>query len=60
MPKSDDVYFDQPQLVLYGAGQLYDVKSEARYNTSTRQVFFEKNVVLTKANRRILVGLPAC
>ena len=29
MPKSDDVYFDQPQLVLYGAGQrLYDVKSE--------------------------------
>ena len=51
MPKSDDVYFDQPQLVLYGAGQrLYDVKSEeARYNTDNRQVFFEKNVVLTKA-----------
>ncbi len=51
MPKSDDVYFSQPQLSLYADGKiLYDVKSEeARYNTDNRQVQFEKDVVLTKA-----------
>lgn len=51
MPKSDDIYFLQPRLSLYADGKiLYDVKSEeARYNTDSRQVQFDKNVVLTKA-----------
>ncbi|UOO82359.1 LPS export ABC transporter periplasmic protein LptC [Uruburuella testudinis] len=50
LPKSDDVYFSQPQLSLYDKGSLlYDVSSEeARYNTDNRKVWFEKNVVLTK------------
>ncbi|KLT73811.1 lipopolysaccharide-assembly, LptC-related family protein [Neisseria arctica] len=58
LPKSDDVYFAEPNLVLYGeSGRLYDVNSsEARYNTENRQVVFEKNVVLTKAAE---AGRPA-
>lgn len=51
LPKSDDVVFEQPRLALYDGGQLiYKVESkDARYNTDTRTVQFEHNVVLTKS-----------
>lgn len=51
LPKSDDVVFEEPQLALYDGGQLiYKVESkDARYNTDTRTVQFEHNVVLTKS-----------
>lgn len=51
LPKSNDVTFSKPQLSLYDGGRLlYNVKSEtARYNTDSRQVMFEQDVVLTKS-----------
>ncbi|KPN72917.1 MULTISPECIES: LPS export ABC transporter periplasmic protein LptC [Neisseria] len=51
LPKSDDVVFERPQLALYNGGRLiYKVESrEARYNTETRIVRFEQDVLLTKS-----------
>ena len=50
LPKSEDVYLGQPDLQLFNQGQkAYQVSSkEARYNSETRQVYFEHDVVLTK------------
>ena len=51
LPNSDEVVFQNPDLQLFKQGeQIYHVQSqEARYNTQSRQVEFENDVVLTKA-----------
>lgn len=51
LPKSDDIYLGRPALQLFSQGhRVYEVTSkEARYNTKNRQVYFDHEVVLTKA-----------
>ncbi len=51
LPKSHDVYLALPDLQLFNAGKgVYQVSSEyALYNTDTRKVSFDEDVVLTKA-----------
>lgn len=51
LPNSDEVVFQNPDLQLFKQGeQIYHVQSqEARYNTQSRQVEFENDVLLTKA-----------
>lgn len=50
LPKSNEVTFEKPQLVLYDNGKLlYKVESnQAGYNTENRTVTFKENVILTK------------
>lgn len=56
LPNQDDIVFQTPDLQLFRAGEsVYHVRSQdAHYNTQSRQVVFENDVVLTKqaeANR---------
>lgn len=51
LPKNDNVVFEQPDLQVFERGEMvYRVNSQqANYNTETREVFFENNVILTKS-----------
>ncbi|MDO4641429.1 MAG: LPS export ABC transporter periplasmic protein LptC [Neisseria sp.] len=51
LPNKDEVVFATPDLKMFSQGrQIYQVKSKnARYDTENRQVYFENDVVMTKA-----------
>lgn len=51
LPDKDEIIFSKPDLRLFDKNrQIYRVNSDdARYDTETRQLFFENNVVLVKA-----------
>lgn len=50
LPDKDEVVFSSPDLTMFGQGRrLYHVASkDARYDTETRKVYFENDVVMTK------------
>ncbi|WP_107688259.1 LPS export ABC transporter periplasmic protein LptC [Neisseria wadsworthii] len=58
LPDKDEVMFAEPDLSMFNQGrQIYHVTSkDARYDTEKRQVYFENDVVLTKAAE---AGKPA-
>ncbi|KPN72351.1 LPS export ABC transporter periplasmic protein LptC [Neisseria sp. 83E34] len=58
LPDTDEVMFAEPDLSMFNQGrQIYHVTSkDARYDTEKRQVYFENDVVLTKAAE---AGKPA-
>ena len=51
LPNKDEIEFQSPELKIFKEGrQLYQVVSEnAHYNTETRKIQYEKDVVMTKA-----------
>ena len=51
LPDKDEIEFQLPDLKIFNEGsQLYQVTSKnAHYNTETRKIYFENDVIMTKA-----------
>ena len=51
LPNKDEIEFQSPDLKIFNEGnQLYQVTSKnAHYNTETRKIYFENDVIMTKA-----------